>query len=319
MLVESPIVGSRAGMFAVASPFDFALGPGREIAALPSDATPYCVDFEKQSLLCVRGDDLLSHPFLYQAQRERGRTIVEIPLEEVPQMHVEPTFIFSPGRCGSTLLVRALEAIGVPSASEPDYCRQIGRAFVLTKAPSRETCHRLLRAATAVLALRLGTAAPVIKLQAECNGWPMLIVHAFRSLKVVFIVRNPRDWALSWKRVSPPAFSARDVVRMLQRALRALDRLCEGHDVRICDYADFSQPDTAYYAELASFLGYDKVVSEPALRAALARDAQEGNRMSGSARKAQPVDPRFLDEFEKLWKMERPVEIIERRALAGLV
>lgn len=317
-MIESPVVARHSGLYHIVSPSDFTLGPGRAIAALPADATPYCVDLENQCLLCVTAPGVLDHPFMYQAQRKHARTVIQIPFSDLPEETLTPALIFSPGRCGSTMLLLALKAIGLPSASEPDYFRQIGHSFARDKFRPREICQRLLRSATAILAGKLGGSSPVIKLHLQCNQAPLLITQAFASAKVIFILREHRDWALSTKRVAP-AISARGAVGSLKRALWALNRLSEVHDVRICHYRDFSQSNPEYFRELASFLGRDTDVPVEALQAVLARDSQEGTHVARLKIGRDRVDPRFLEEFERLWEAEKPAALIERRGLSGLI
>lgn len=317
-MTESPVVSRTSRRFEIVSPADFSLGSGREIAVLPQEATPYCVDFERQCLLCVTTPDILDHPFLYQAQREQARTVIRIPYSELPEEDVTPALIFSPGRCGSTLLFRILKAIGLPCASEPDYFSQLAQAFARDKSRPAQTYRRFLRSASAILARRLGASRPVIKLRAHCNSSPLLITQAFSSAKVVFLLRERRDWAMSVKRVSPIT-SARTAVLVLKRALAALDRLAEHHDVRVCHYREFSRPQAGYFRALVSFLGHDRQVAAEVVQAAASRDSQEGTYLARSKVAEERIDPLFLEEFERLWEAERPAAIIERWSLAGHV
>lgn len=317
-MIESPIVSRASRRYEIVAPADFSLGSGREIAVLPREATPYCVDFENQCLLCVTTPDILDHPFLYQAQREQARTVIRIPFSELSEGDVAPALIFSPGRCGSTLLFRILKAAGLPSVSEPDYFRQIGHRFARDKSRPREICQRLLRSATAILAGKLGASSPVIKLHLQCNLAPLLITQAFASAKVIFILREHRDWVISTKRVVP-AISARGAVGSLKRALWALNRLAEVHDVRICHYRDFSSPQAGYVRELASFLGSNVDVPAALLEAVSSRDSQEGTQVARLKLGKERIDPLFLEEFERLWETERPASIIARWGLAGHV
>jgi hypothetical protein len=318
-MIESPVVSCLARRYDIVSPADFTLGPGREVAALPPQATPYCVDISRRQLQCVTTPPgIFDHPFLYQAQRESARTVIEIPFAGLPESDVTPALIFSPGRCGSTLLFRLLKAAGLPSVSEPDYFRQIGRMYVMDKSCGKEEGQRLLRAATGILARTLGDSSPVIKLHLESTRAPLLITKAFLSAKVIFIFREHRDWALSIKRAAP-ATSARNAVIILKLMLTALNRLSQDFAVRICHYRDFSRPDAGYVRELASFLGRDVDVHEQLLQAVASRDSQEGTEKSRQNLDDAAVDPRFLPEFERLWEAERPASIIERHGLAGRI
>src|SRR6185295_3514994 len=105
-MIEQPVVSRRPTRSRHLSPAEFQLGEARKIYRSPANATPYCVNFEHQRLLCVTSPEILDHPFLPQAQREHAKTVISIPFAELQEVDVTPTLIFSPGRCGSTLLHR---------------------------------------------------------------------------------------------------------------------------------------------------------------------------------------------------------------------
>jgi hypothetical protein len=317
-MTEAPVVARAARRYEIVAPGDFSLGSAREIDRLPPEATPYCADFARRSLLCVTTPDIFDHPFLYQAQREQAQTVIRIPYAELPQAAVAPVLIFSPGRCGSTLLFRILKAAGLPSVSEPDCFRQVAQRFARDRSRPMKAGQRLLRAAASILAARLGSSSPVIKLHMQCNAAPLLLTRAFASVKVLFILREPRDWAVSLKRVAP-AITPRGAAGSLKRALWALDRLAEAYELRICHYRDFATPHAGYVRELVSFLGSDASVSDELLQAVASRDSQEGTQVARRNLAQERIDPGYLEEFDRLWQVERPAAIIARRGLAGQV
>jgi hypothetical protein len=319
-MIESPIVGRTAKRYAVVSPADFSLGPGREIAALPLEATPYCADFDSQSLLCVTAPGILDHPFLYQAQRQQAKTVIRVALAELAEEDVTPMLIFSPGRCGSTLLYRILKAAALPCVSEPDYFSQAATSFARRGRGAMDRYRRPMRAATGLLAASLASRSPVIKLRHHCLDAPLLISGAFAACKIIFLLRDHREWALSVKHVSPPGLTTRMALATFKGALEALDRLANNLDVLICHYRDAARADSGYVQKLVSFLGQGTDVAQECLLAILQQDSQAGTNIAERRSAADRRDDAlFLDEFERLWETERPAAIIERRGLAGLI
>jgi tetratricopeptide (TPR) repeat protein len=157
-----------------------------------SDVSPYCFDFDERTLLCVSTPDIAGATFLYQAQRHEARSVIKVPFDALPKARASPTLIFSIGRCGSTLLHRAFDAAGVRTVSEPDYFTQAAIC-----ARQDDALRNAIGGATELLPYA------VIKLRAECNHAPLLIAGAFRAPNVIFVLRDPVDWAVSVRRLSP--------------------------------------------------------------------------------------------------------------------
>ena len=108
----------------ISGPGDFGLEVGRAVDSsrmFDADVSPYCFDFPNRTLFCVSTPDISGATFFYQAQRLQARSVIKIPFESLPEGPPSPALIFSIGRCGSTLLVRALEAAGLRAVSEPDF------------------------------------------------------------------------------------------------------------------------------------------------------------------------------------------------------
>ena len=320
MIFEQPVLQLQTSLLdqSISAPTDFSLGPSHMIYQIPHNATPYCADFDNRFLICVTSPQILDRPFLYKAQREQAQSVIKIPFSELQIDNVTPTFIFSTGRCGSTLLVGILQALGVPSVSEPDYFRQIAVMSAQAAPQSSDGYVRVMRSATAMLAKRLGGPSPVIKLHLACNLAPLLITQAFPSVKLIFIVREFRGWAMSLKRVSP-SLSAEAAVGTFNQALGALYSLSQFHQVRVCHYQDIAQIDVDYVQDLVSFLGHDKPVPSELLQQVLSRDSQEGTSVSRDRVAHRRIPPAFSKDVERLWKNERPDRLIQDLGLGGLI
>ena len=112
----------------------------------------------------------------------------------------QPVFLFSPGRCGSTLLSRVLFETGIPSVSEPDFYTQMASWF--WSRPFNPLAARYRRAMwtmSADLSAALG-AVPVVKLRAECARAPELLVRQ-PAARTIVLFRRFESWSRSTTRV----------------------------------------------------------------------------------------------------------------------
>jgi hypothetical protein len=306
-LGEYPVRSCTGKHAFISGPGDFALAAGRAVASsrmFEPDVSPYCFDLANRTLLCVSTPDISDATFFYQAQRQQARTVIKVPFDALPEETGSPALIFSIGRCGSTLLVRALQAAGVRTVSEPDFFTQAA-----CQHPPDASLRRVLAGATRLLPYS------VIKLRLECNNAPLLLAGAFDSPRIMFILRDPVDWAASLRRLSRNSLDLGWAVGQLGRSLWALDELTRSYAVRICYYEDFRALDPGTIADVLSWTGGSGAVSTQALQAIAARDAQEGTIVSRASVRDVPDDLPFRDAFRRQWSQSRPVELIDRLQL----
>jgi hypothetical protein len=289
---------------------DFVLETGRPVARsrmFDADVSPYCFDLDDRKLFCVSTPDIAGATFFYQAQRQWARSVIKVPFDALPEALASPTLIFSIGRCGSTLLHRAVEAAGVRTVSEPDYFTQVA-----LQKPHDQALRSVIGRATQLLPYA------VIKLRAECNHAALLIASAFRAPKLMFVLRDPVDWAASVRRLSPDMADPSGIAELLRALLVGLDGLTRHYPVRICYYEDFRNLTASYVNALLSWMGSDTRI-RPTLAAELAgKDAQEGSVVSRASLKDMPEDPAFREAFRNAWDKVRPVALIERLDLQRL-
>ena len=306
-LSEYPVRSCTGKLAFISGPDDFSLDPGRAVDSsrlFEPDVSPYCFDFANRSLLCVSTPDISGATFFYQAQRQHARSVIKVPFESLPEGPVSPTLIYSIGRCGSTLLVRALEAGGVSVVSEPDFLTQAAchQPLDLSLRPAIAGATRLLRRS-------------VVKLRLECNNAPLLIATAFSSPRIMFVLRDPADWAASLRRLSRNSLDLGWAVGQLRRSLLALDELARSYAVRTCYYEDFRELDAGPIAEVLAWIGAPGSVSPETLRTVAAKDAQEGTIVSRASVRGVPDDPQFREAFRREWSRQRPAELISRLRL----
>ncbi len=282
-LSEHTVLSCTGKRAFISGPDDFSLGAGRAVDSsrmFEPDVSPYCFDLANRTLLCVSTSDISGAAFFYQAQRQYARSVIRVPFESLPVGPASPALIFSIGRCGSTLLVRALEAAGVRVVSEPDFYTQAA-----CQQPPDSSLRSAIAGATRLLRYS------VVKLRLECNNAPLLIASALDSPRIMFILRDPVDWAASLRRLSRNSLDLNWAVAQLRRGLLALD------------------------ADALSWIGWSGTVSRETLMAVAARDAQDGTIVSRASVRGVPDDLRFREAFRREWSRLRPAELVARLQL----
>lgn len=309
-LTEHTVRLRIAERISISQPTDFVLDAGRPVERsrmFDPDVSPYCFDFDDGKLFCVSTPDIEGATFFYQAQRQHARSVIKVPFNLLPEAKASPTLMYSIGRCGSTLLGKALEAAGVRVVSEPDFYTQVA-----CRQPRDPSLRAVLGRAAQLLPHAL------VKLRAECNYAPLLIAGAFRAPRVMYVLRDPVDWAASLRRLSQNTVDPEETAATLRALLAALDRLTQHYAVRICYYEDFRNLTEGYVNDLLAWLGTPAHVSQAELATVAGRDAQEGTVVSRVAVKHVPEDPAFREAFRAAWAKARPDELIERLHLRRL-
>jgi hypothetical protein len=309
-LTEHAIRLRTANRVSVSQPADFVLDAGQAVERsriFEPDVSPYCFDFDHRLLLCVSTPEIAGATFFYQAQREQAGSLIKVPLEVLPEPDASPALIFSIGRCGSTLLHKAFEAAGARSVSEPDYFTQAALYRRLDP-----TLRDAIGRATRLLPYS------VIKLRAECSNAALLIASAFRTPRLIFILRDAMDWAVSVHRVSDRTATPTSIAGLLRALLGGLDDLTRHHEVRICYYEDFRSLGASYINAALAWMGSDARLSAAAAAALAGQDAQEGSPVSRAEVEGRSEDPTFRAAFRYEWSRLRPAALIERLGLRRL-
>ena len=192
-----------------ASRSDLATNPG-----LDARATPDLVEMPA-------GSDLSAVPFVFAAQYQHGTRAAVVGFDDLiagsaliappPQL----SFLFSTGRCGSTLASRIFaELPGVWSLSEPDFLSNIAIQHQLA---DRATLVSLVRAATLWMC-RQPTGrtvdAVILKPRSEATLIAELCQEAFPQSRNVFMYRDLVGYANSLakfeQRIMPPELARSD-------------------------------------------------------------------------------------------------------------
>ncbi len=194
----------------VASRQDFALGTGvpfnTENILEDDNITLYAFDFSKQEAIFVQTQnniDIYEYPFLYQAQYQFAEKIIITPFESIAALKSLTTdnlsliFLYSVGRCGSTLLCKLLQCSpNIISISEPDILAQLVTARSQDKQNDQEIS-KLLKIFLPLLFrknIRNSTKTIVlIKTRSFSIEIADLLSKTFPSSKSFFLYRNAYD------------------------------------------------------------------------------------------------------------------------------
>lgn len=268
----------------------------------PQGALAYAVDLQAERLIYTLHADpaaLFAAPFLYRAQLTDAYAAASVPFEQLDELQAppaRPSLIFSPGRAGSTLLVRLLAACGAPAVSEPDVPAQVARW-------EREDRRRhtlameaaLIRASLTALCRAAGP-APFVKLRSQCNLRAAAILGAMPGARPIVLLRRAGAWAAS--RAALFGEDAAQVASALRHMLDALDALSDTPGLTVLFYeALVSDPAAA----LTRVLG--QAPTREKLAAAMGRDSQAETALARDAERRAPEG--FDAAFREAWARAR--------------
>ncbi|MBB5873561.1 hypothetical protein F4553_006995 [Allocatelliglobosispora scoriae] len=186
---------------AVASPTDFRWSGEIEVDPQLVVTDPgyslYCLDHDNRRALFTRtGTDLSRVPFLFQTQYADATDLVALSYAELHALRTpaEPSgvFLYSTGRCGSTLVAAALaECGGLTGLSEPDVLTQL---VMLGRRIGEPELRELARSCVRVLARGRPV---VIKPRSFVVELGSLLHDEFPHFASVFLYREPQAWGES--------------------------------------------------------------------------------------------------------------------------
>jgi hypothetical protein len=285
-----------------ALPEDFELGPGRPVTSRLVLTEPgwslYTFDRRTGSAWFVDLPpevDLSQAAFVYAEQKAQARRVLQVPfdaLEELAEGIPPPEqviFIFSIGRCGSTLMSRALNAVpGVWSLSEPDIYTRLASDSLFSTAPTGytdEEVMRLVRAGTRLL-FRPPPGREVrvlaVKFRSQASIQAEVFHRGMPEASCVFLYREALSWANSFYRMMrkygiPPVLTGdrrtfcwgvvapgqdpariKDLLDLEAEEVPLEDALAPGWAFNMEDYLQHLQAGVPYLA-----LRYDELTANP--------------------------------------------------------
>ncbi len=193
---------------------DFSLGPAQDVDAAivvnDPDWSLYGVDLESDHAIFVRlapGTDLSKATFVHILQHSAARQVLTVPLDALPELSIalpapeKIIFIFSMGRCGTTLASQILARVpGVYSLSEPDP--------FMTLALARDTLPIARQQALLAAITRFSYRPPLghgfkilaLKFQSQVLFQAELFHRAFPQAINIFMYRDADSWSNSMSR-----------------------------------------------------------------------------------------------------------------------
>jgi len=199
----------------IVEPSDFESETAEEIDPITILDSPafsfYCFDKENEQAIFVECDDPVaveSAPFYYQAQYDHTISLASMPLSMFHQLAADikmppkgVLFIHSVGRCGSTLVSKALAAVPqVHSLSEPDDLTQLTILKVKEKASDEWVREALISSVRWRCKARVGNAPEqvAIKTRSEVLVLADVFSDLFPDEKHFFLYRNAVSWMQSY-------------------------------------------------------------------------------------------------------------------------
>ena len=172
--------------------------------------TLYAFDDEGRNAVLVEtppGIDLTAAPFYYLAQKEHAGRVYTLPYEtfnDLARTLPNPAhlvLLHSVGRCGSTLLCRALGELGnVVTLSEPDAYTWV--PGIRPRDGSRDAeLTELVRSATRFHAANTGSGTLLLKFRGWCLEMADLLHAAFPDADALFLGRDLPGWLRSMGRL----------------------------------------------------------------------------------------------------------------------
>lgn len=245
----------------------------------------YSYDRDFSQVLYVDGtgrERLSQSPFIYQTQYENADYIYRVPISllKSPKSGAEKDriFVFSTGRCGSTLLNNLLKL--VPNAaclSEPDYPYLLVQQHFKGWPDVKDPVAEIKRVIPNLILDREGNdkELEIIKLRSQCILVADKIREAFPTAKFIFMYREPSGWFRSASR----AFGSnlKGYIHHWKMYHRKYQELTEqGADFALFDYDALLKDPVGTFNRLLIDCNIPFQATEEAVMAVMNQDSQAG-------------------------------------------
>lgn len=307
-ILAADIIGERApDTTRMSNLEDFVTGSFRAAARPRGHAAfPCIIDIARARTLYVPGLDfqkLREAPFANVHARIEARSVLSVPWEagpiNLPSFAKDPLYVFSPGRCGSTLLHKILVTAGIPGVSEPD----IASALISPAYSEYPLLRPVLRWATRTYARDLASALGggdgpfVVKLRSQFCRAAGPLLKGSRERRTIFLTRDFENWSRSVGQqfqVSPAY-----LVREYRRSLECYAYLRQASHCHFLRYEDLIAEPQRVMSQLSEFLGHQIAVH--AIDEAMATGSQKGTRLERVSEKGIARWAGMKDEVSRLW------------------
>ncbi|KAA3622566.1 MAG: hypothetical protein DWQ08_12650, partial [Proteobacteria bacterium] len=270
---------------------------------------PCVVSMRDRHLLCVdyrSRRKLLESTFLYRELRENATRALTIPYARLDRIcdrywqgksaRATLVFLFSIGRCGSTLLCKLLSASGVDVLSEPDVytapaalAGRIGQDTEWDKLPS------VLKISTFGLLSVCDSDRRAIKFRSQVNEIAPILMKNHPEARGYMLLREPTEWARSICRAFswPPETAARHFTDALVTVHRCK---AAGRPLSVIWYGGMlSHPRMILKAILGDF--GDAIPAMTGIEDVLRRDSQANTVLARESLANRRVEEDYVTEF----------------------
>lgn len=285
-------------------------------------AIPAIIDWKNDIIFLsdtTNDEEIEKIPFFYQWQRGNIKELYSIPFSQYQKINlenksVEPLFVFSIGRCGSTLLVNLCKSLGKKTISEPDYLADIKNRVCENE--TKENISKILKWNTDLFSDLFGK-NPLIKLRGSSINDIEIFVDTFPESQYIFMLREPIAWAKS----NMKAFndSPEELAEYLKQGVESYDKFMQrGITPNLIWYEDLVKDPSKTLQSVFKDSNLINSKKEMILEV-MSKDSQEGSSISQGQLAKIELKSEFLDSFKQHWINICPIEIIEKYKLQRLI
>ncbi|MEX0328503.1 MAG: hypothetical protein AB3N07_07235 [Ruegeria sp.] len=268
------------------------------------------IDAENAEVFWCRvnnSSSLLKHAFYYQGIRENAIEGYSVSFDNLNAwqrpLDARPIFVFSIGRCGSTLFAKVCDVAGLMTWSEPDAFTNLATDPRLNKTPKQ--FRMLSRVALVDLADKAKAAGKSnfgIKLRAPATAICEDLCGHHPNSVCYFMVREPISWARSWHRLwgSKPVRLANSLSQKVEEVRLAKSR---GLNVQILTYEALIEDPETQVRKIARHANAPEVDMNK-LNTVLETDAQKSTTVGRSS--GSPVSEDFDQQFVAALRKRAP-------------
>jgi hypothetical protein len=284
---------------------------------------PYCIDFKSKTLILSVGVDPIEASkatFQYDYIRKNAQSFLYMPLESLPnrapEINLSAVLLFSPGRCGSTLLSKLIAEIGVPSISEPDIYSQAAVYFSpndKSHTQANEVRHMLEWANFFQLApfLKIGAPKLMIKVRSHVNTGPGIVLSSFPGPhKTIFLKRDFHSWCMSRMKVFGNAIEFN--LNHYIRSLYCLRFLLKNSDCLVLNYEDLKDNPEVVIHKLSVFLG--TTINLDQVKDVLGQDSQADSNLARDKVK-RVLSKSEIEAIDNIWRQHAPHDLLKELKL----
>lgn len=282
---------------------------------------PYLFDLEKNAFLYainIDYNEAVKSPFHFQYLRDHVKEFGLIDFYKRYEYEYydfnDPIFIFSSGRCGSTLLSKLISSFDILSISEPDFYNHLTLQYGNYRNESILLhTQKVMQIMTADLLEPFQPKNAVLKLSSNANFFPQLILSVCRKKpRVIFMLRNFIDWVKSRKK----AFNT-DIQIDFQDYLRALESfkfIKNNCEYCLVIYEELLSKPNVHIKKISDFLKV-REFNQNQIDEIFLKDSQENTNLSRKNLNEISYQSHDDDSLHKFWKNNRPLSLLKELEL----